>query len=109
MASNNVLTITKENYETEVVKSEIPVLVDFWAGWCAPCRMLAPTIDALADEMAGKIKVGKIDVDAQQELAAKFRVMSIPTIALIKGNTVLMQTVGAKSKDALKREIEAKI
>lgn len=109
MASNNVLTITKENYETEVVKSDIPVLIDFWAGWCAPCRMLAPTIDALADEMAGKIKVGKIDVDAQSELAAKFRVMSIPTIALIKGNTVLMQTVGAKSKDALKREIEAKL
>lgn len=109
MASNNVLTITKDNYETEVVKSDIPVLIDFWAGWCAPCRMLAPAIDALADEMAGKIKVGKIDVDAQSELAAKFRVMSIPTIALIKGDTVLMQTVGAKSKDALKREIEAKL
>lgn len=109
MAGNNVLTITKDNYETEVVKSDIPVLIDFWAGWCAPCRMLAPAIDALADEMAGKIKVGKIDVDAQSELAAKFRVMSIPTIALIKGDTVLMQTVGAKSKDALKREIEAKL
>jgi thioredoxin 1 len=109
MAANNVLTITEENFEQEVLQSEVPVLIDFWAAWCAPCRMIAPTIDALASEMNGKIKVGKINVDEQPNLASAFRVMSIPTVTLTKGNEVIMQSIGVKSKDALKSDIEAKI
>ena len=109
MTNNNVLTITKDNFENEVVQSNIPVLIDFWAAWCAPCRMLSPAIETLAGEMSGKIKVGKINVDEQPELAANFRIMSIPTVILAKGNSVLMQSVGVKSKESLKREIESKI
>jgi thioredoxin 1 len=109
MSNNNVLTITKDNFENEVIKSEIPVLIDFWAAWCAPCRMLSPTIEALAGEMSGKIKIGKVNVDEQPELSATFRIMSIPTVTLAKGNQILMQSIGVKSKEALKREIEAKI
>lgn len=109
MAGKNVLTITEENFEAEVVNSAVPVLIDFWASWCAPCRMIAPTIEALSVEMADKIKVGKINVDEQPNLASMFRVMSIPTVTLTKGNKLLMQSIGVKAKDALKREIEAKI
>ena len=109
MANNNVLTITKENFEKEVIQSEVPVLIDFWASWCAPCRMLSPTIESLADDMTGKIKVGKINVDEQPELASAFRVSSIPTVNMVKGNQVIMQSIGVKSKQALKGEIEAKI
>ncbi|MEI8199834.1 MAG: thioredoxin [Eubacteriales bacterium] len=109
MANNNVLTITKENFEKEVIQSDVPVLIDFWAAWCAPCRMLSPTIESLADDMTGKIKVGKINVDEQPELASAFRVSSIPTVNMVKGNQVIMQSVGVKSKQALKSEIEAKI
>jgi thioredoxin 1 len=109
MANKNVLTITRDNFETEVINSDKPVLLDFWATWCAPCRMIAPTIEALADEMNDKIKVGKINVDEQQELAAAFKVMSIPTITMTRGNTVIMQSIGVKSKDALKKDIEAKL
>ena len=109
MANKNVLTITEENFEKEVIKSDVPVLLDFWATWCAPCRMLGPTIEALADELAGKVKVGKINVDEQPNLASAFRVMSIPTVTLTKGNNLIMQTVGVRTKDVLLREIEAKI
>ena len=109
MANNNVLTITKENFEKEVIQSDVPVLIDFWASWCAPCRMLSPTIESLAVDMAGKIKVGKINVDEQPELASAFRVSSIPTVNMVKGNQVIMQSIGVKTKQALKSEIEAKI
>ena len=109
MAGKNVLTITEENFEQEVLKSDVPVLIDFWAAWCAPCRMIAPTIDALADEMAGKIKVGKVNVDEQPDLASAFKVMSIPTLTLSKGKDVIMQSIGVKSKEALVQEIENKI
>lgn len=109
MANENVLTITKENFENEVINSDIPVLIDFWASWCMPCRMLSPAIESLADDMTGKIKVGKINVDEQPELASAFRVSSIPTVNMVKGNQVIMQSVGVKSKQALKKEIEAKI
>ena len=109
MAGKNVLTITEENFDQEVLNSEVPVLIDFWAAWCAPCRMISPTIDELADEMTGKIKVGKVNVDEQPNLASAFRVMSIPTIAMTKGSDVIMQSIGVKTKDALKQEIEAKL
>ncbi len=109
MAGKNVLTITEENFEQEVINSDVPVLLDFWAVWCAPCRMIAPPIEALSDELPGKIKVGKVNVDEQPNLASAFRVMSIPTVTLTKGNTLLMQSIGVKPKEALKREIEAKL
>jgi thioredoxin 1 len=109
MAGKNVLTITEENFEQEVINSEVPVLLDFWATWCAPCRVIAPTIESISDELTGKIKVGKVNVDEQPNLASAFRVMSIPTVTLTRGKTLLMQSIGVKPKEALKREIEAKI
>ncbi len=109
MAGKNVLTITEENFEQEVVKSDVPVLLDFWATWCGPCHMISPTIEKLSEEMAGQIKVGKVNVDEQPNLAAAFKVMSIPMVTLTKGNNVIMQSIGVKSKDALKKEIEARL
>ncbi|MDK2801193.1 MAG: thioredoxin 1 [Clostridiales bacterium] len=98
MASKNVLTITKDNFDQEVRNSDIPVLVDFWAAWCGPCRMVAPIIDELADDFNGRAKVGKLNVDEQRELAAEFRVMSIPTIMLFKNGEIVDKVVGARSK-----------
>lgn len=98
MANANVVTITKGNFDEVVKKSDVPVLVDFWAAWCGPCRMVGPVIDELANEFAGKAKVGKVNVDEQNELAAMFRVMSIPTILLFKNGKVVEQVVGVRSK-----------
>lgn len=95
------LVITKENFENEVLKSDIPVLVDFWASWCGPCRMLAPTIEELAKEYEGKVKVGKINVDEQQELASKYGIMSIPTVLVFKNGNVAAQSVGFVPKEKL--------
>ena len=90
--------ITKENFENEVLKSDIPVLVDFWATWCGPCRMLAPIVEEIANENEGKLKVGKIDVDQQPELAMQFRVASIPTLILFKEGKAVAQSLGYKPK-----------
>jgi thioredoxin 1 len=98
MASGNIVTITKGNFEQQVLKSDKPVLVDFWAEWCGPCRMVAPVMEQLAEEFKGKAVVGKINVDDQNELAGQFRVMSIPTIMLFKGGQVVEKMVGARSK-----------
>jgi thioredoxin 1 len=98
MASENIVTLTKDNFEQQVSKSDKPVLVDFWAEWCGPCRMVDPVMDQLAEEFKGKAVVGKINVDDQNELAGRFRVMSIPTIMLFKGGQVVEKMVGARSK-----------
>lgn len=94
----SALTITKENFESEVLKSDKPVLLDFWAAWCGPCRMVSPVVDEIAGEVTNA-KVGKINVDEQPELASSFRVMSIPTLAVMKDGKVVNTTVGARSKN----------
>ena len=98
---------TKENFEEEVVKSDIPVLVDFYADWCGPCKMMGPVVEKLAEEFDGKVKVGKVNVDEQEDLAARFNVMSIPFFAFIKDGKMVDSSLGASSKDALVAKLEA--
>ena len=96
----SVITITKENFEQEVINSEQPVLVDFWASWCGPCKMLAPVIDEIAGEVRDA-KVGKVNVDEQGELAARFGVMRIPNLIVFKNGEVAAKTVGVQPKQAV--------
>src|SRR6266853_4012910 len=105
MAGQNVAEFTDQNFEQEVLNSSVPVLVDFWAEWCMPCRMLAPTIDAVADEFAGKVKVGKVDTDANRNIAVKYSINAIPTVILFKGGEVKKKFVGLTNKDDLTRAI----
>ena len=95
------IIITEQNFEEEVLKSEIPVLVDFWATWCGPCRMLAPIIEQIANEQEGKVKVGKINVDEEMNLAAAFGVQSIPTVMVFKDGKVTNMAVGVRPKAQL--------
>ncbi len=95
------LILTKENFDTEVLNSSLPVIVDFWASWCGPCKMLAPVIEEIAKELDGKVKVGKVNVDEQNELAAKYQIMSIPTVLSFKDGVVVSTSVGVKSKEQL--------
>lgn len=96
----SVIHITKENFQEEVLRSDRPVLLDFWAPWCGPCRMVSPVVDAIAAERAD-IKVGKVNVDEEPELAGQFQVMSIPTLAVMKDGAVVNQAVGARPKSAI--------
>ena len=93
--------LTKNNFETEVLNSDIPVLVDFWASWCGPCMMLSPVIAELAEELEGKVKVGKVNVDEQNELAMKYRVASIPTLLLFKNGELVKTSVGFMPKSEI--------
>lgn len=95
------ITLTKDNFEQEVLKSDIPVLVDFWAVWCGPCQMLAPTIAELAEEYEGKVKVGKVNVDEEPELSQQYGIMSIPTLIYFKDGQVAEQTMGVQPKESI--------
>ena len=100
------ITLTSENFEAEVLKSDVPVLVDFWAPWCGPCRMVGPVVEQIADERTD-IKVGKINVDEEAELAEQFSVMSIPTLVVMKNGQVVRKEVGAHGKEDLLAMIDA--
>jgi len=104
--SANTIEITDANFEAEVVKSTTPVLVDFWAAWCAPCRAIAPTVEAIADEYKGRVKVGKLDVDANGSTAARFNVRGIPTLLVIKDGQVKEQIVGAVDKGVITKALD---
>ena len=100
------LIITKENFEEEVMNSNVPVLIDFFAPWCGPCKMVSPVIDSIAFEFQEDIKVGKINVDEQHELAAEFKIMSVPTLAVIKDGQITALEVGAKDKNGIKKMLD---
>jgi thioredoxin len=104
--AGNVLELTNDNFEAEALKSEVPVLVDFWAEWCGPCKMVGPTVTELAGDYDGKIKVGKLNVDNAREVASKYNIRSIPTLMLFKGGEVVGTVVGAQPKDTLKAFID---
>ena len=95
------LTLTKNNFEAEVMQSRLPVLIGFWASWCGPCRMLAPVIEQIAEETAGSVKVGKVNVDEEPELAAAFQVASIPTLVVIRDGKITQTAVGVQPKDRI--------
>lgn len=107
MASENVREFTETNFEQEVLQAETPVLVDFWAEWCMPCRMLGPTIDKLANDYAGKVKVGKVDTDANREIALKYRIESIPTVILFKNGQPTQKFVGLRQEKDFRAALDA--
>jgi len=106
MAGSHTLEFSDQNFEEDVLKSPQPVLVDFWATWCAPCRMMSPTVDAIAAEYAGRAKVGKLNVDENITVASRYGIRSIPTLLLFKAGQIQEQVVGSASKDAINRMLD---
>src|SRR5580704_7437340 len=106
MASPLIVTLTQENFAKEVLQSPKPVLVDFWAEWCGPCKMIAPLLDELATEYDGKVKIGKINTDEQQQLAVQYNISSIPTLLIFKGGQVVSQMRGARPKRDFKQALD---
>ncbi len=106
MSSSNIITLTKDNFDQQVLKSITPVLVDFWAEWCGPCKMIAPILDELSDEYAGKVSIGKVNIDDQQNLATEYGVRAIPTLLLFQHGQVAEQIVGLRSKRDLKASFD---
>ena len=106
MAGSQTLEFSDQNFEQDVLKSPQPVLVDFWATWCGPCRMMAPTVDAIAAEYAGRAKVGKLNVDDNISVASRYGIRSIPTLLLFKGGEIKEQVVGTAPKDAINRLLD---
>jgi thioredoxin 1 len=109
MAGPNTKEFTESNFEQEVLQAGEPVLVDFWAEWCMPCKALAPTIDELATEYAGKVKVGKLDTDSNQSISAQYQISAIPTVILFKDGEVVEKFVGLRSKRDLAASLDAAI
>ena len=107
MAAENVHEFTDDNFEKEVLQSTSPVLVDFWAEWCMPCRMLAPTIEKIAKDYVGKVKVGKIDTDANRDVSVKYGISAIPTVILFKGGQISQKFVGLRPEKDFKEAIDA--
>ncbi len=106
MAGGNILEFSDQNFEQEVLGSDKPVLVDFWAEWCAPCRMIAPAVDAIAGEYAGRAKVGKVNVDENQSVTSRYNIRSIPTLLVFKNGEIKEQIVGTTSKDNLAKLLD---
>ena len=106
MGSDNVLELTDGNFEAEVVNSDVPVLVDFWAEWCMPCKMIAPIVEELASEFVGKLKFGKVDTDSNRDISLKFNISSIPTLILFKDGEVIKKFVGLQQKVDLKSALD---
>ena len=106
MGSQWLIDVTDANFDEEVLKSEIPVLVDFWAAWCAPCRMLTPTVEAIAEKYQGRAKVTKLNVDENNQTSYKYNIKGIPTLLLFKGGVVKEQIVGATSKENISKMID---
>lgn len=106
MAASNLLTLTEESFTREVLEASVPVLVDFWAEWCGPCKMIAPVIDELAGDYDGRVKFGKVNVDEQQNLASQFGIRAVPTLLIFKAGSVVEQVVGLRSKRDLKANLD---
>ena len=106
MSNENVVEFTDDNFKSEAIESDQPVLVDFWAEWCQPCKMIAPTIDQLAQDYAGRVKVGKVDTDANREVSIEYGISSIPTVILLKGGQVVHKFVGVTAKDDFVAELD---
>jgi thioredoxin 1 len=109
MANELVKEITQDNFRTEVLEAKQPVLLDFWAPWCGPCRMVSPHVEAVAEQMAGKAVVGKVNVDEHPALAQRFEVMSIPTLIVVKGGETVSREVGARQREAIVKMLEPHI
>ena len=106
MSNENVVEFTDDNFKTEAIEADQPVLVDFWAEWCQPCRMIAPTIEALADEYAGRVKVGKVDTDANRGISVELGISSIPTVILFKDGQIVRKFIGVTAKNDFVAELD---